>query len=157
MQKNKLKKISANNIIEGIENILEDINYFKDLNSEDEIEAKLEKLAKYFKDDINIFLKNIFTESDNDYYRGITITELLKWSVDLNSIDSDIIKDCIDKSTIIPLKYGYDFWESYKKQSTYKHMDVTYMHLNFYELYINIDSFCDNTSELVKVLIRLKN
>lgn len=156
MQKHMIETMSQENLLEEMKYLLDEIEYFTDLDSEDEIEEELNQFAKYFKHDINTFLRAIFSDSDDDYYRGKVISELLRLYISIDKIEHSIIKDCIDKSVIMELVQNGDDWECLKELASYDSLDLEYLHFNNYELYIDIDNFGEDISELISVLNSLK-
>lgn len=156
MQKHTIEEMSQEDILEEMEYLLDEIGYFTNLDSECEIKEEIDNLVECLKGDVNLFLEEIFTDSDDDHYRGAVISELLRLHISIDKIKYSIIKDCIDKSVIMELVQNGDDWECLKELASYDSLDLEYLHFNNYELYIDIDNFGEDISELILVLNSLK-
>lgn len=139
-----------------VESILYEIEYFSNLDYEEEIEMDIRDFTKYLLTDVNLFLSKVCSADDDDYKRGIIISTLVKNGIDLDKIEDRIKYDCVRRSTVVDLIKGEGDWEYLEETSTYSSMDTEYLHFNFYELYLNADNFKGTQEELINVLARLK-
>lgn len=143
-----------------LEEILEKVDFFDDYQ-EDETEEVVEYLQGILNKDLNIFLDKIFNQyrgskTDEEYYIGHIINGLLKAGIDYKDINYDIAKKCIEKGFVLEVIDNSDDWEWLKEQSTYSTIDTMYKNHNFYELYVDVDNFSGDKSELISVFKNLK-
>lgn len=146
--------------VDTLEDILEKVSFFDDYQ-EDEIEEVVDYLQGILSKDLNKFLSKIFNQyqgetSNEEYYRGNIINGLLKAGIEYKDINYDIAKKCIEKGFVLEVIDNSDDWEWLKEQSTYSTIDTMYKNHNFYELYVDVDNFSGDKSELISVFKNLK-